>query len=203
MTTLRNKLIMHKQMKGYSKSTVRSYTEALAALANFYNTSPDLLSTEQIRQYIHQCLTEKKLSKSWLNQSVSALKILFCEVLKREWNHLDIPRPRRERKLPVVLAREEVKKLIDVTTNLKHRAILTLTYSAGLRLSEVSKLKVTDVDSKRMMLRIEQAKGFKDRYCVLSPVALELLRDYWKRYRPSVWLFPTKPGHAVSGRTVQ
>lgn len=203
MTTLRNKLIMQMQMKGYSKSTVRNYTEALAALANFYKTSPDLLTTEQIRKYIHCRLTEKGVSKSWVNQFVSALKILFCEVLKREWNHLDIPRPRREKKLPVVLAREEVKKLIDVTINLKHRAILTLTYSAGLRLSEVSNLKITDVDSKRMTLRIAQAKGFKDRYCVLSPVALELLRDYWKRYRPSVWLFPTKPGHTVSQRTVQ
>ena len=105
-------------------ATVRSYTEELAALANFYKTSPDLLSVDQIRRYIHQHLIEKKLSKSWMNQSVSALKILFCGVLKREWKPLDIPRPRREKKLPVVLAREEVKKLIDVTTNLKHRAIL-------------------------------------------------------------------------------
>src|SRR3989304_871937 len=109
MTTLRNKFIMQMQMKGYSKSTVRSYTETLAALADFYNTSPDLLTTDQIRKYIHYRLSEKGVSKSWVNQLVSALKILFCEVLKREWNHLDIPRPRRERKLPVVLAREEVK----------------------------------------------------------------------------------------------
>lgn len=112
MTTLRNKFIMQMQMKGYSKSTVRSYTEALAALANFYKTSPDLLSVDQIRQYIHYRLTEKNVSKSWGNQFVSALKILFCEVLQREWNQMDIPRPRREKKLPVVLAREEVKKLI-------------------------------------------------------------------------------------------
>ena len=138
-----------------------------------------------------------------MNQFVSALKILFCEILKREWNHLDIPRTRREKKLPVVLAREEVKKLIDVTINLKHRAILTLTYSAGLRLNEVSNLKITDVDSKRMMLRIVQAKGFKDRYGVLSPVALDLLRDYWKRYRPSIYLFQAKNKQPLSCRTIQ
>ena len=203
MSTLRKKMILQMQIKGYSSRTVHTYTKCVLALAVHYNTSPDLLTTQQIREYIHYRLTEKSVSKSWVNQFISALKILFCDVLKREWKHIDIPRPRREKKLPVVLAREEVKKLIDVTINLKHRAILTLTYSAGLRLSEVSNLKITDVDSKRMMLRIAQAKGFKDRYCVLSPIALNLLREYWARYRPSVWLFTTKPGHAVSQRTVQ
>lgn len=203
MTTLRNKMIQQMQLKGYSSRTIKTYTKSIIALAVYYNQSPDLLTNEQIRQYILYLLTEKKLSKSWLNQFISALKILFCDILKKEWSGIDIPRPRREIKLPIVLAREEVKKLIDVTVNLKHRAILTLTYSAGLRLSEVSNLKITDVDSKRMMLRIVQAKGFKDRYCVLSPVALNLLREYWKRYRPSVWLFQTKPGIAVAQRTVQ
>lgn len=203
MSTLRNKMILQMQIKGYSSRTVITYTKSILALAVHYNTSPDLLTTQQIRAYIHYRLIEKRVSKSWVNQFVSALKILFCDVLKREWKQMDIPRPRREKKLPVVLAREEVKKLIDVTINLKHRAILTLTYSAGLRLSEVSNLKITDVDSKRMMLRIAQAKGFKDRYCILSPIALNLLREYWERYRPSVWLFPTQPGHAVSQRTVQ
>ena len=153
MTTLRNKFIMQMQMKGYSNSSIRSYTAAIIALANFYKTSPDLLSTEQIRQYIYQRLTEKKL--------------------------------------PVVLAREEVKKLIDVTINLKHRAILTLTYSAGLRLSEVCNLKITDIDSKRMLIRIVQSKGFQARYCVLSPVALDVLRQYWSLYRPTDRLFQT------------
>mgnify|MGYP001559190347 CR=1 FL=1 len=203
MSTLRNKMIQQMQLKGYSKNTITTYIECLVNLSNHYNVSPDLLTVEQIREYIHYKLTEKKLSKSWMNQTISALKILFCQVLKREWSHLDIPRPRREKKLPVILSREEVSELINVTTNLKHRAILMLTYSAGLRLSEVSNLKIGDVDSKRMLLRILQAKGFKDRYSILSPVALDLLRDYWKRYRPSTWLFPTKPGQAVSQRTVQ
>ena len=127
MTTLRNKMIQQMQLKCYSSRTIKTYTKSIIALAVYYNQSPDLLTNEQIRQYILYLLTEKKLSKSWLNQFISALKILFCDILKKEWSGMDIPRPRREIKLPIVLAREEVKKLIDVTVNLKHRAILTLT----------------------------------------------------------------------------
>jgi site-specific recombinase XerD len=123
--------------------------------------------------------------------------------LKREWNPLDIPRPRREKKLPIVLSREEVSAIINVTTNLKHRALLMLTYSAGLRLSEVKNLKIGDIDSQRMQVRVVQAKGSKDRYAVLSPVALNMLRNYWKRYRPDVWLFETQPGRALADKTVQ
>lgn len=203
MNTLRNKMILQMQIKGHSSRTINTYIKCILAIAVNYNTSPDLLTTEQIRQYIHYRLTEKKVSRSWQNQFISALKILYCDVLKREWGHLDIPRPRREKKLSVVLSKEEVRQLIKVTANLKHRAILMLTYSAGLRLGEVSKLKIADVDSKRMLLRIVQAKGFKDRYCVLSPVALNLLRDYWQRYRPSVWLFEAPNHNALASRTVQ
>ncbi len=202
MSTLRNKLILQMQIKGYSSNTVRAYIKCILVLAVHYNTSPDLLSTEQIRKYIHYNITEKKVSRSWVNQFVSALKILFCDVLKREWNRIDIPHPRSDKKLPVVLAREEVKKLIDVTINIKHRAILTLAYSAGLRLSEISNLKISDIDSKRMLIRIVQAKGFKDRYCVLSPVALNLLREYWAKYRPSPWLFQGRKKQRIPSYTV-
>jgi len=194
--------MLQMQLKGHSKRTINIYTKSILALALHYNTSPDLLTPEQIRQYIHYRIIERKVCKSWQNQFISALKILFCDVLKREWKHLDIPTPRQSIKLPVVLAREEVKGLIDGTLNLKHRALLALTYSAGLRLSEVSNLKITDIDSKRMVIRIVQAKGFKDRYTILSPVALNLLREYWLKYRPVDWLFPTQPGKAVSHRTV-
>ena len=142
------------QIKGFSNRTVNTYTKCILALAVHYNTSPDQLTTEQIREYIHYRLTKIGVSKSWMNQFVSALKILFCDVLKREWKQLDFPHARPEKKLPVVLAKEEVRKLIDITNNLKHRALLALTYSAGLRLSEVRNLKITDIDSKRMMIRI-------------------------------------------------
>jgi integrase/recombinase XerD len=203
MKTLRNKMLQQMQLKGYSQRTVQSYIDCLVQLSGHYHTSPDLLSVEQIRDYLHYMITDKKLSKSSMNQMVSALKILFCDVLKRDWDPLDIPRVRRETKLPQVLSREEVGKLITVTANLKHQALLMLTYSSGLRLSEIGGLKIGDVDSKRMQVRIVQAKGFKDRYCVLSPVALETLRDYWKRYRPSIWLFENTKKQPLACRTIQ
>jgi site-specific recombinase XerD len=203
MSALRNKMIQQMQLKGYSNRTIENYTRSILGLAKYYKTAPDLLSQEQIRAYIQYNLVEKKLSKTWCNQLVSALKILFCEVLKREWNHTDIPRPRREKKLPVVLSKEEVGKLFACTRNLKHRAILILTYSAGLRLSEVKNLKMGDIDSKRMTVRVIQAKGFKDRYSILSTVALEILRYYWKSYRPTTWLFETKRAQSLPDKTVQ
>jgi len=203
MSVLKNKMIQQMQLKGYSTSSIQNYTKCIEGLANYYKTPPDLLSIEQVRNYIHFNLIEKKLSKSWVNQIVSALKILFCDILKREWSDLDIPRPRREKKLPVVLSKQEVSQLIGVTINLKHRALLTLKYSSGLRLSEIKNLKIGDIDSKRMMVRIVQAKGFKDRYSILSPVALDLLRDYWKTYRPVTWLFETKKSQAMADKTIQ
>ena len=203
MSTLRNKMIQQMQLKGFSVRTIENYTKSILSLAKYYKTSPDLLSQEQIRNYIQYQIIEKKLSRSWLNILISALKILFCDVLKREWNHLDIPRPRREKKLPVVLSKEETAELFACIRNIKHRALLTLTYSSGLRISEVKNLKPCDIDSQRMQIRIIQAKGFKDRYAVLSSVALELLRDYYKIFRPTEWLFETKKGKSISLRQIQ
>jgi len=202
MSVLRNKMVLQMELRNHSKRTIESYTKCILGLSLHYNSSPELLSNEQIRQYIHFRLIEKKVGRSWQNQFISALKILFCDVLKREWNHIDIPHPKGSLKLPVTLAREEVREIISVTQNLKHRALLALTYSAGLRMSEVRNLKITAIDSKRMVIRIVQAKGFKDRYTILSPVALKLLREYWIQYRPTEWLFQTKPGQAMALRTV-
>src|SRR4030067_2773015 len=134
MSTLRNKMIQQMELKGYSKNTISTYIDCLASLSKHYKTSPALLSIEQIREYFHYKLTEEHLSKSWMNQTISALKILYCEVLRKKWDGLDIPRPRREKKLPVVLSKEEVSKLINAPRNLKHKAMLMVTYSAGLRL---------------------------------------------------------------------
>jgi len=203
MKILRAQLIQQMQLKGYSQRTIDTYIDCILALAKYYNTSPDLLTIEQIRDYFQYCLVEKKLSKSWMNQLISALKILFCEVLKREWNKINIPRPRREKKLPVVLSREEVKEILNALKNIKHRAFLMITYSAGLRLSEACHLKISDIDSSRMLVRVEQAKGCKDRYAVLSPIALELLRVYWKTYKPKHWLFENSTHQPVPITTAQ
>ena len=203
MSELRNKMIQQMQLKGYSKNTIATYIECLVSLSKHFKTSPDLLSVDQIREYIQYKLTEAKLSKSWMNQTISALKILFCEVLKRDWDGIDIPRPRREIKLPVVLSKEEVSRIINTPRNLKHKAFLMLTYSAGLRLQEACNLKIRHIDSQRMLIRVVQAKGAKDRYTILSPVALNLLREYWKIYKVKEWLFETKPNQHISSRMAQ
>jgi site-specific recombinase XerD len=203
MKPLREQFIQQMQLKGLSPRTIRNYVECILALALYFNASPDLLTTVQIREYFIYCLEIKKLSKSWMNQTISALKILFVEVLKREWSRLDIPRPRREKKLPLILSREEVLMILNALRNIKHRAILTITYSAGLRVSEARCLKISDIDSARMLVRVEQGKGHKDRYSVLSPITLKLLRVYWKMYRPKHWLFENKDGQPVPESTAQ
>lgn len=189
MTTLREKFVQQMLLKGYSQRTIRTYVSLLASFARHYNCSPDMVSVDQIRDYLQENITEGKRSKSWINQLISALKLLYCDVLKRDWSPLDIPRPRHDKKLPVVLSRAEVEKIITAHKNIKHKAILLTTYSAGLRLSEVCHLKISDIDSSRMLIRINHSKGNKDRYSLLSPVTLNILRIYYKKYRPTTWLF--------------
>jgi site-specific recombinase XerD len=203
MPTLREKFIQQMQLTGRSLRTIETYIDCIIALTKYFKTSPDLLTSEQIRAYLIYCLVEKKLSKSWLNQTISALKILQVEVLKREWSMFDLPRVRQNIKLPVVFSLQEVTELLMALGNIKHRALLQLTYSAGLRVSEVRHLKVSDIDSSRMLVRVEQSKGNKDRYVVLSPVVLPLLREYYKQYRPKVFLFENKDGLPVSEKTAQ
>lgn len=204
MSTLRNQLIQQMQLKGYSPVTIKTYVSCISRIASHYNAPADQLSIDQIRDYILFGITEKKLSKPWMNATISAVKLLFCDVLKREWNRLDLPRPSKDKKVPVILSKEEVQRIINSKKNIKHRAILMLTYSGGLRLGEVSTLKITDIDSDRMLIHLRKAKGDKDRYTILSPVALDLLRNYYRLYRPKEWLFEGNlPGNAISTRTVQ
>lgn len=203
MKTIRSQFIQQMQLKGYSENTIQSYVDCLIGLSKFYNTSPDLLSDQQIRDYLHHCIVEKKLSTSWVNQCISALKILFVQILKKEWDAITIPRIKREKKLPVVLAKEEVKAILSEVKNIKHKTILTLIYSAGLRVGEAINLKVSDIDSKRMQIRIRQAKGAKDRYVILSAVLLDLLRTYYNLYKPKDYLFPSQMNEQISDRTVQ
>jgi integrase/recombinase XerD len=203
MTTLREKFIQQMLLKGYSQRTIRTYVSLLASFSKSYHCSPELVSIDQIRDYLQQNITEGGRSKSWVNQLISAIKFLYCDVLKREWSPLDIPRPMRDKKLPVVLSRGEVQKIITAHKNIKHKAILMVTYSAGLRLSEVCHLKISDIDSSRMLIRINHSKGNKDRYTLLSPVTLNMLRIYYKKYRPATWLFEgSLRGTAVSVTTV-
>jgi site-specific recombinase XerD len=203
MTTIRAQFIQQMQLKGYSKNSIQTYVDCLIGISKFYKTSPDLLSDQQIRDYLQYCIVEKKLSTSYINQCVSALKILFVQVLKKEWDSISIPRIKREKKLPVVLSKEEVKAILNEVKNIKHKTILTLIYSAGLRVGEAIKIKVQDIDSSRMQIRIRQAKGSKDRYVVLSAIMLDLLRIYYNLYKPKDFLFPSQMAEQISDRTVQ
>jgi site-specific recombinase XerD len=172
--------------------------------AQYFGRSPAKMGEEEIREYLYYLVTEKKVSTSSINGAYSALKFFYQTVLQGNWNIAKIPRTKVRKKLPIVLDGSEIKQLFAVTTNLKHRAILMTTYSAGLRVSETAHLKVSSIDSKRMQLRIDQGKGNKDRYTLLSPVALDLLRDYWRQYRPFSWLFPGRlPDRPISTRAIQ
>jgi integrase/recombinase XerD len=203
MSALRQQLIQQMQLKGYCQKTIKSYVSIIARIASFYHTPADQLSVDQIRDYILKRITVDHLSKQWMNMAISAVKLLFCDVLRREWNMLDLPRPKSDSKVPVILSREEVRLIIQCKKNIKHRAILMITYSAGLRLGEVSTLKITDIDSSRMLIHLHKTKGDKERYTILSPVTLDLLRTYYRRYKPQEWLFEGCSGDHISARTVQ
>lgn len=204
MTTLRKQFIEQMRLKGYSDRTIKSYVRTVARISLHYHTAADQLTIDQIRAYILKGITEDKLSKPWMNIVISAVKLLFCDVLKREWNRLDLPRPRRSQKVAVILSRDEVGRIINSKTNLKHKAILMLVYSAGLRRNEVRNLKVSDIDSSRMLIHLHTAKGNKERYTILSPLMLDTLRTYYRRYRPVDWLFEGMiPTSAISESTVE
>jgi site-specific recombinase XerD len=147
------------------------------------------LGEQELKEYLLYLMKERHLSEGTFRFYVAGLKFLYRITLKREWPVEKIKHPRAKSKLPIVLDLSEVESLFAVTRNLKHRAMLMITYSSGLRVSETARLKLTDIDSKRMTVRISQGKGGKDRYSILSQTTLEHLRQYWKKYRPKEWLF--------------
>ena len=204
MGKLREQMKMDLKLKGYSPKTQAAYLGYMKKFVRYFGRSPAKMGEKEIREYLYHLVTEKQVSTSSINGAYSALKFFYQTVLQGNWNIAKIPRTKVRKKLPVVLDGSEIKQLFAVTTNLKHRAILMTTYSAGLRVSETAHLKVSSIDSKRMQLRIDQGKGNKDRYTLLSPVTLDLLRDYWRQYRPFSWLFPGRsPDRPISTRAIQ
>lgn len=201
--SLRELLIRELESRNYSKRTVKTYVGSISLLSRHYNLSPDMITSEQLKEYLHMCISEKKCSVSYINQTIGAFKILHKDILGRDWDSLKIKRPRRETKLPVILSKQEVKKIIEAPRNIKHRAILSLTYSSGLRKSEVINLKPRDIDSDRMQIRVVGGKGKKTRYTILSTQILEQLRIYYKLYKPSNYLFEgQKKGMPISDTTI-
>lgn len=189
MSKLREKMQQEMQLRNYSNRTIVTYLSCISQLTKHLNIAPANLSSEQVKSYLLYLINERKLSKTTINQTISALKFLNEVVLKRDWIQMDLPRPKLPKDLPVVLSKEEIKRLLDVTINLKHRAAFTLAYSSGLRLGEVCHMRPQDIDSSRRQIRVFNGKGQKTRYTILSPSALSLLRECWNRYRPKTYLF--------------
>jgi len=204
MGRLRDQMQADLQLRGLSPKTQKIYLNQVRSFARYFKRSPEYLGEKEVKEYLLHILKEKKVSDSTYRQSYGALKFLYQITLKRSWVVEKIPYPKTRKKLPVVLDRTEVEALFSVTKNLKHKAILMTAYSSGLRLSEAAHLRISDIDSKRMMVRIRNGKGGKDRYSILSSVALDILRQYWRQYRPKEWLFEGESADKpISERSIQ
>lgn len=204
MSPLRKQMESDMVLRGMSVRTREAYLNAVAGLAKFHHKSPDQLSEREVQRYLLHLIEERKLAWSSCNIVTHGLKFFYHVTLKRRDAEFCIPRAHQPAKLPEILSREEIQKLFDMTANLKHRALLMTTYAAGLRVSEVAKLKVSDIDSARNSIRVEQGKGAKDRYTLLSPRLLAELRRYWVVCRPKTFLFPTRDGkHPIDPRQAQ
>jgi site-specific recombinase XerD len=203
MGTLRKQMDGDLVVRGMSIRTREAYVGAVAKLAKHYGRSPDRISEQEVQSYLLHLIEERKLSWSSCNIAAQGLRFFYRVTLKRSETQFSVPTARQPQKLPQILSREEVAALIEKTLELKHRAILMTAYGTGLRLTEICQLKVSDIDSKRMTVRVEQGKGAKDRYTLLSPRLLAELRRYWHVYRPAVWLFTGRdPARPIGEHTV-
>ena len=204
MTPLRKRMSEDMEIRNLSHNTQLSYLQQVSLFAKHFKRSPELLGPEEIRAYQVYATTERELAAGTLCLIASSLRFLYKVTLKREWVDLEIPLPKKPFKLPVIPSGEELAHFFDSIASLMHRTVLMTAYAAGLRISEVTHLKITDIDSHRMMLRVVQGKGQKDRYIMLSTQLLEHLRVYWKAARPNDWLFPGDiPGQQISKGAVQ
>src|SRR6202158_2172058 len=205
ITPLRQRMSEDMQVRNLALNTQTSYVQQVSLFARHFNKSPELLGPEDIRIYQVHLTNEKKLAPSSVLIAVSALRFLYKVSLKKDWSFEDmIPAPKKPQKLPVVLSPEEVLEFLACVGSTKHRSILTTCYAAGLRISECVHLKPIDIDSRRMVIRVEQGKGQKDRYVMLSPKLLETLRCYWRAVRPKGWLFEGDiPGQPIGRGAVR
>lgn len=190
MTRLRQLMLDELQRRNYSPNTVRTYIHAIEDFARYFGRSPHRLGPEHIRQYQVHLFRERKLSAGTVEGRTAALRFLFVKTLKRPYLHDQIPFPKRQRPLPTVLSQEEVARLIDSARSLMHRAMLMTLYGTGVRRAELCQLKVADVDSQRMVIRVRNGKGGRDRDVLLSDKLLETLREYWRWMKPKTYLFP-------------
>lgn len=190
MTPLRQRMIQDLQLHGYSERTVEAYVRAVAQLSRFYHTQPDRLSEEQVRKYLLHLSVVQQVARGTFSIALAGIRFFFRETIGREWHVLDIARPQGEKRLPVVLSRDEVWRVLDCVRIAVYRVCLITIYACGLRLTEGSRLLVSEVDGERKLLHVH-GKRRKDRLVPLPDATLELLRDFWKTHRNPKWLFPT------------
>lgn len=203
MTELRRRMIRDMTVRGFSPNTHESYIAAVRALARHYRRSPDQLSSEEVQAYLAHMVTARKLSWSTRNIAASAFRFLYHVTLGREAVEFEVPAVKQSQRLPEILSRDEVSRLLESPPNPKHRLLLATVYSAGLRVSEAVRLRVNDVDRSRMTLRVEQGKGRKDRVVPLSRRLLQQMETYWQEHSPrQPWLFPNRRGTCTIGVSV-
>jgi site-specific recombinase XerD len=198
------RMIREMELRNYSERTIKSYAACMSKVQNFSGQPFDTITIEQLKDFLHQRITVDGISVSLVNQTISAFKIIQVDVFEREWEPIRIKRPRREKKLPVILTTGEVAKMISLTRNIKHKALIALAYSSGIRREETRTLKPENIDSQMMRIHVVNGKGKKDRYTLLSKKALELLRMYYKQERPITYLFEPncKKGKYLGAETI-
>lgn len=204
MTPLRQRMLEDMSIRNLAENTQQSYLQQISSYAKHFHRSPEVLGPEDVRTYQVYLTAERNLSATSVGIATAALRFLYKVTLKQNWAPDEIPMPKKPFKLPVVLSPEEVMHFLDCVDSVKHRTLLATAYAAGLRVSEATHLKVTDIDSQRMVLRVDQGKGRKDRFVMLSPRLLDVLRAYWKLERPNPWLFPGGiPGQPITRSAVE
>ena len=205
MTPLRHRMIEDMQVRNLAPHTQRAYLQQVSLFSRHFGKSPEAMGPEEIRAYQIHLTVERGFSASSILVAVSAIRFLYKVTLKRTWSVDEvIPTCRKPQKLPTVLSREEVARFLDAAPSLKHQVIFSLCYAAGLRVSEALALTTSAIDSQRMVIRVEEGKGRKDRQVMLSPRLLDLLRRYWRAEHPQGWLFPGDiPGQPISAFAVQ
>ena len=192
------------RLRNYSSGTIKVYLQHIKEFVRFFRKSPSELGKDDVNRYLLYLTEERQVSASYRNQAVSALKFFYGRVLKRQVVIEELPRPRKEFKLPAVLSKEEVSRLFAAVRNRKHLAILMLMYSSGMRVAEVVRLRPEDIDTDRHLIRVRGGKGHKDRYTILADIALDMLRDYYMSWKPEHFLFPgNRKGSHLSTRSVQ
>jgi site-specific recombinase XerD len=190
-------------VRGMADRTRETYLWAVTAVARYYRRSPDQISDEEIQAYLLHLMRERHRSWSTCNIVVHALRFFYHTTLKRDRTTFRIPTSRQPSTLPALLSREEVQQLLAAASHPTHRVMFLTAYATGVRLNELRLLRVSDIDSARMTIRVEQGKGRKDRYTVLSASLLEALRAHWRRQRPTTWLFPGRTGRPLDPSGVQ